>query len=84
MNEALRRIDELLEDKLDLYHRAYDIPNPALPPNSGTWVGHLQQAEGWQNRIYNLIDKAIANGCPVPPGAWKLATRPLPSQPRGN
>ncbi len=84
MDVLRARIEELLEDKLDLYHKAYDTPNPALPPNSGTWLGHIEAADGWQNRVGNLIDELLENGCPVPPDAWRLATRKLPSQPRGN
>jgi hypothetical protein len=84
MNELQSRIDELLEDKLDLYHLAYDAPNPSLPPGSGSWLGHLHQADGRQNRVGKLIDQLQANNCTIPAGAWGLATRPLPSQPRGN
>jgi hypothetical protein len=69
---------------MDLYNQAYDTPNPNLPPNSGTWLGHIMQVQGWQNRLKNLIARAEAMGCPVPPDIKQLAYRDLPSQPRGN
>jgi hypothetical protein len=77
------RINDMLDDPLDLFNKAFDTPNPNLPPNSGTWLGHQVQAEGWQNGLQNLIDEAIKAGCPVPPGARKLAGRDLPKRPRG-
>jgi RHS repeat-associated protein len=83
MNTVTKRISGLLGDKLDLYNCAYDTVNPTLPPGSGTFVGHLGQAGGWQNGLRNLIDKAQKMGCSVPPGAWCLATRGLPTMPRG-
>ncbi len=84
MNQVADRVGDLLDDNLDLYGTARSAPNPSLPPGSGSWVGHLNQVEGWQNRLGNLISQAGKLGCPVPPGAWGLATRGLPSQPRGN
>jgi RHS repeat-associated protein len=78
------RIDDLLSDSWRLYDTAHSVRNPAYPPEVGTWMGHIQQAQGWQNRLRNLIKKAVENGCPIPPGAWGLATRPLPSMPRGH
>jgi hypothetical protein len=56
-------------------------PNPALPPRSGSWVGHLTQFEGWQNKLINLIAEADAKGCPVPPEARELAKLPTPRRP---
>jgi hypothetical protein len=58
VNTVEDRINDLLDDKLDLYNQAYDAPNPALPPGSGSWLGHIQQAQGWLNRLQNLIDQA--------------------------
>ena len=84
VNVVQSRINDLLDDKLDLYNQAFDTPNPNLPPNSGTWLGHITQAQGWQNRLKNLIARAEAMGCPVPPDIKQLAYRDLPSQPRGN
>jgi hypothetical protein len=77
------RINDLLADKLDLYHLAYDIPNLLLPPNSGTWVGHLEAAKNWQNRLRRLIKQALRNKCAIPPGVGEIARRKLPTFPRG-
>ena len=84
MNTINGRINDLLNDPLDLYNLAYDTPNPALPPKSGTYVGHQGQVEGWQGGLRKLLEDARKKGCPIPPGAWSLASRPIPSQPRGN
>jgi hypothetical protein len=49
----------------------------------GTWRTHIQGAEDTQRGLRNSIKEAERMGCPVPPTARKLATRPLPKQPRG-
>jgi len=86
MNTISQRIDDLLIDWCDLYNKAYDVPNPSLPGGCAgtTWVGHQQQVLGWQQGLRNLLKEAERKGCLIPPGAWDLATRPIPSQPRGN
>jgi RHS repeat-associated protein len=82
MNQVQARVEALATDPWNLYNLAYAVPNPSLPPRSGTWVGHLHQASGWQNRLRNLIDQARRNNCPIPKNAWYYASRGLPSQPR--
>ena len=83
MDEIRDRIAALLDDKLDLYHLAYGAPNPSMP-GAGYWLGHIEQIQGWKNRLINLLDRARRKKCPTPPGARELAGRGLPSQPRGN
>lgn len=84
MNEIEKRIEELLTDRCDFYHQAYSQPNPALGPTCpGSWRGHIEQAQGRQNQLQGLIERARKWNCPIPPGAWALATRPLPTAPRG-
>jgi RHS repeat-associated protein len=83
INVIRNRIDDSLEDKLDLYNQAYDTPNSTLPPGSGTWVGHLQQIQNWQQRLRTLIRNA-PQGCPIPNEAYYWATRAIHTQPRGN
>jgi RHS repeat-associated protein len=84
MNTIRGRIVDLLTDPLNLYNLAFSSPNSSLPPGSGTWMGHQQQVQGWQQGLRNLLEEARKKGCRVPPGAWGLASRPIPSQPRGN
>jgi hypothetical protein len=84
MNAINGRIIDLLTDPLNLYNLAFSTPNTLLPPGSGTWMGHQQQVSGWQQGLRNLLEEARKKGCRVPPGAWALASRPIPSQPRGN
>jgi RHS repeat-associated protein len=75
------RLADMLFDKLDLFNLAHSSPNPALPPNSGSWTGHARQLESWQNRLRNLIVKAQSMGCKVPPHAYTLAYAPIPQRP---
>lgn len=75
------RLADMLFDKLDLFNLAYSSPNPALPPNSGSWTGHARQLESWQNRLRNLIVKAQSMGCKVPPHAYTLAYASIPQRP---
>jgi len=78
-----KRIEDMRVDALDLFNKAYDRPSPTLP-GAGTWVGHQQQAEGWQNGLQRLIDQANKRKCPIPAGARRLARQPLPKKPRGS
>jgi RHS repeat-associated protein len=78
--ELAERVEDLVNDHWDLYNKAYSIPVKGLP---GTYFGHIVQAEGVQNRLNNLIDQAYQKRCPIPENAWRLATRRLPSRPRG-
>ena len=85
MDTISQRIDDLLFDRCDLYNQAYDVPNPSLPPGCvGTWVGHQYLVLGWQKGSRGLIKEAEKKGRIIPPGAWELATRPIPNRPRGN
>jgi len=80
MNQINSRILDLVNDPLNLFNQAYNVPNPNLP-GAGTYVGHIHQVEGWQRRLRSLLQQAMAEGCPIPPAAWKLAARQLPTQP---
>jgi RHS repeat-associated protein len=84
MNVIRQRIGDLLADRCNLFQLARNVPNPNLPPGCfGTWEGHIEQADGWQQRLRNLIDRAQRMGCQIPPDAWLLASRSLPRMPRG-
>jgi hypothetical protein len=82
--ELTGRFQELLVDKLDLYHLAYDTPNPALPPGSGSFLGHIEQIQNKQSRLRTLIKEADDSQCEVPQWVRTLASRPTPTQPRAN
>jgi RHS repeat-associated protein len=75
------RLADMYIDHLKLYTLAYSSPNPALPPNSGSWTGHQRAVESWQNRLRNLIPKALSMGCKVPPHAYTLAYAAIPTRP---
>jgi RHS repeat-associated protein len=75
------RLTAMHFDKLNLFNLAYASSNPALPPNSGSWIGHARAVESWQIRLQNLIPRAQAMGCMLPPHAYTLAYAPVPSRP---
>ena len=84
-NVIQQRTGDLLTDRCNLYQLAFSVANPNLPIGcSGTWTGHIERVQGWQNRLRTLIARAQRMGCPIPPDAWMLATRALPSMPRGH
>jgi RHS repeat-associated protein len=84
MNEISKRLTDLLTDRCGMYTEAYSGPNASLGAGcNGSWLGHIHQLEGWQAGLRWQIERAVARGCPVPPGAYALATRPLPGAPRG-
>ena len=82
MSMIQERIEDMRVDKLDLYNKAYSTPVAGIP---GTWVGHQEQAAGWQQGLRNLIDRAKNHRppCPIPAGARRLAWQTLPTKPRG-
>jgi len=57
-NELQRRMIDLLQDRLDLFNLAYDKPSPSLPKGSGSYKGHIGQAEGVQRGLKNTINEA--------------------------
>jgi hypothetical protein len=80
--ELQDRKKALLVDDNDLYHQAYDKPNPALGSRTGSYLGHIHQAQGIKNRLRNLI--AEAEGlwrCPVPLEIKKLLDEAIPDKP---
>jgi RHS repeat-associated protein len=86
MDEITVKINDLLIDQCDLYNLAYNVPDPSLPGGCAgtTWVGHQQQVLDLQQGLRNRLKEAEKKGCLIPPGAWAIATRPIPNQPRGN
>jgi RHS repeat-associated protein len=81
MAEVKTRYYELMTDHLNLYNLAYDTPNPSLPPNSGTWVGHQTAFESAQQGLLNAIEAAERKGCRIPPDAVPSAQLPTPIYP---
>lgn len=65
-NRGLKeRIEELKEDKYDLYNRARYV-NPhqyGLLKGKGTWVGHIQQAENLKSGLQKNIIEYETKGC---------------------
>lgn len=84
MNEIDKRLNDLLTDRCGMYTEAFSGPNANLGAGcNGSWLGHIHQLEGWQAGLRWAIERAAARGCPIPPRAYNLATRGLPSAPRG-
>jgi RHS repeat-associated protein len=77
--------DAMLLDKCNLYNLALNVANPSLPGGCAdtTWAGHAADIEMRQNELAKWIRKAIANNCPVPPGAMMRVLRRAPNTPRG-
>jgi hypothetical protein len=69
-----------MTDPLDLYHRAFNAPNPFMP-KAGTYVGHQQQFENRQTNLSRLIEEAIMKRCPIPPEALFFEELPTPNRP---
>ena len=78
MHEIESRLVALYVDKHNLKTIAPAKPSPSLAKGSGSWNGHIVQLEGWQRRLRNLIDDAVAKRCLVPSFAWKLAYAGIP------
>ncbi len=78
------RAEDLLVDKCNQYDFAYITPNPSANcGGSTTYTGHQRAMQDTQNRLNKLIKKANKNGCNIPAGVWKAATRGIPLRPRG-
>ena len=62
---------EMILDRNGLYYA----------PSTGTWDGHVSRYNGMKRRLQTLVDKAVSNGCVVPPRAYELLARPAPTRP---
>lgn len=62
---------EMMLDRNGLYYA----------PSTGTWDGHVSRYNGMKRRLQTLVDKAVSNGCVVPPRAYELLARPAPTRP---
>ena len=49
-------------------------------PSTGSWAGHISRYNGMKIRLRKLIDEAVSLGCTVPPKAYEILSRPVPSQ----
>lgn len=75
-----------MQDKLDLYNKAREAPNPSLPKGSGSWDGHIEQLEGKLNALRKAIRKFDKKKCraPVLPQSVRdLVKQPIPTRPGG-
>ena len=50
-------------------------------PSTGSWSGHVSRYNGMKRRLQTLVDRAVSNGCVVPPRAYELLARPAPTRP---
>jgi hypothetical protein len=76
MGQIRERIAAMEVDKYNLYRI-----RPAAIPGIGSWPGHIQQFRSKQAQLRRLLTEAGTNGCPIPPGAWLLASRNPPNRP---
>lgn len=79
------RIADLEVDKLDLFNIAKSRPHPSLPKGSGSWDGHIHQAEGVQNGLRNNVeayDEAECKSPKIPKSCRDLGYAKLPSRPK--
>ena len=81
MNNFDRRLNDLIEDKLNLFTQAYDAPNPSVTGTNTTYVGHEQKLRESQEKMRRYIKLLEKKGCDVPRGAYPRATRGLPNAP---
>lgn len=90
--EILQRIGDLtkaidqeyaksLTDPLDLYGKAYTTTPGGRLAGKGTWLGHLRRNRGLTHGLKNLVDHAVAKGCPIPPRAFEALSRGWPRAP---
>lgn len=76
-----QRYQELRQDQHDLYRNHYY--KWQAHPDYGSWAGHIEQLQGWQRGLRNILDESRSRGCPSIPGdVNRAATRDLPTQPR--
>jgi len=76
------RIADLLADKFNLSKLARSVPHPSLPKGSGSWDGHVYQADCQQRGLQNSLNEYDAAKCKeprIPPHIRNLAYEPLPS-----
>lgn len=76
MTELRRRIAEMEVDEYGLFGI-----RPDKIPGIGSWPGHIQQFRNKQAQLRRLLNEATTMGCPIPLGAWQLATRNPPNRP---
>jgi len=90
--EILQRINDLigaidqeyaksLTDPLDLYGKAYGTNPGGSLAGKGTWLGHLRRNRGLTHGLKNLVDQAVARGCPIPPRVLEALARGWPRAP---
>lgn len=79
-NEITKRFQELLDDRHQLYRNHYY--KWQAHPDFGSWVGHLEQIDGWQRGLRNDLEKSRTLGCPpVSSDINRAATRQPPTKP---
>ena len=76
MTELEKRLSDMETDKLGLFQI-----RPRAIPGKGSWPGHIDQFKGKQQNLRKMLDNATTLCCPIPRGAWHLATRNPPNRP---
>ncbi len=79
------RLKDLSIDKLNLFNIAKSVPHPSLPKGSGTWNGHIHQAEGRQRGLRFAItayDKEKYKSPKIPKALQELSYAKMPVKPK--
>lgn len=83
--EFYQKVENVLNDPLDLFIHAKSEPNPAMTGTDTTWDGHIKDLQNRQGQLSNLVDKARRMKCKIPAGvegAGGAINRGMPNYPR--
>jgi uncharacterized protein RhaS with RHS repeats len=75
------KYSDLFHDPMNLYQVAYSTNPGGAVTGYGTWVGHVRRYTGLRKGLENLVARAKAAGCPIPPRAAQLILTPAPTRP---
>jgi RHS repeat-associated protein len=77
----IEKYGEMLDDPLELFHRAYDSNPGGDLIGKGTWIGHVQRYEGLRVGLRRMVNEAESLGCSIPPEAYWWINNPPPTRP---
>jgi RHS repeat-associated protein len=69
---------DMTKDPYDLFHKAYSTAQAGPLGRFGTYLGHVGRYEGLRAGLQKMVQRAEQQGCPVPPEAYEILSRPAP------